>query len=154
MRTLPYPPAIQPVARSQRNLPAIFAQARNRTASRTSTIHFHMNGGKNQGEDRRPVAQNQKLIGCLHFLTIGRWVDQTLSLSLHSLYSRRAVGALPQPILRPMTTPSHTATKPRTTLRITFKNAKRTSPSWNDRSVSSSNVENVVYAPMKPMGIM
>src|SRR6202163_4645077 len=42
---------------------------------------------------------------------------------------------------------------PTTTLRNTFKNAKRSSPSRRLWKVSSSNVENVVYAPMNPMGI-
>src|SRR5258708_9403489 len=60
---------------------------------------------------------------------------------------------LPHPRVRPAITPSHTEMNPTTTLRNTFNNANRSSPSRRLWKVSSSNVENVVYAPMKPMGI-
>src|SRR5712671_5989341 len=60
---------------------------------------------------------------------------------------------LPYPRVRPVITPSQTARNPRTTLKNTFKKANRNSPSLRLWKVSSSNVENVVYAPMNPMGI-
>src|SRR5581483_3922462 len=60
---------------------------------------------------------------------------------------------LTHPIVRPVTTPSHTAINPSTTLSATFRKANKISPSRKLWNVSSSNVENVVYAPIKPMGI-
>lgn len=56
-------------------------------------------------------------------------------------------------IVLPVITPNQTETKPTTTLRTTFSPAIRSSPSWNTRKVSYSNVENVLYPPMNPMGI-
>ena len=56
-------------------------------------------------------------------------------------------------MLLPATTPSHTETNPTTTLSETFSPAISISPSCRLRNVSYSKVENVVYAPMKPIGI-
>jgi len=56
-------------------------------------------------------------------------------------------------IVLPVITPNQTETKPTTTLRTTFNPAMRSSPSWKTRKVSYSNVEKVLYPPMKPMGI-
>src|ERR1700730_1624219 len=64
----------------------------------------------------------------------------------------RRCRSLPHPMVRPVITPSQTAINPRTTLSNTFKKANRSSPSRRLWNVSSSNVENVVYAPMKQMG--
>jgi len=53
----------------------------------------------------------------------------------------------------PVITPNQTEMKPTTTLRTTFNAAMRSSPSWKTRKVSYSNVENVLYPPMNPIGI-
>lgn len=53
----------------------------------------------------------------------------------------------------PATTPSQTDAKPTKTLKATYAPAIRSSPCCIVRNVSNSNVENVVYAPIKPMGI-
>src|ERR1700683_1697866 len=53
----------------------------------------------------------------------------------------------------PVIAPNQTEMNPTTTLRTTFNPAIRSSPSWNTRKVSYSNVENVLYPPMNPIGI-
>jgi hypothetical protein len=55
--------------------------------------------------------------------------------------------------LRPKAAPAHTATNPTITLREIFNGPVMAWPSWTARSVSYSNVENVVYDPINPMGI-
>jgi hypothetical protein len=54
---------------------------------------------------------------------------------------------------RARTTPSHSAMYPATTLAPTFAAPLSQLPSVIARNVSYSKVENVVYAPMKPMGM-
>src|SRR6202035_5182118 len=77
-----------------------------------------------------------------------RWRSPTLQ-----PHSKPDCRLSPYPRVRPAITPSHTERNPTTTLRNTFKKANRSSPSRRLWKVSSSNVENVVYAPMNPMGI-
>src|SRR5580700_3074614 len=57
------------------------------------------------------------------------------------------------PTRRAVIAPSHTETKPTTKLRTTFSPAIRNSPAGKMRNVSYSKVENVLYPPMKPIGI-
>ena len=54
---------------------------------------------------------------------------------------------------RPVITPSQTPRNPKKTLRFTLSIAMSNKPLSMLRNVSNSNVEKVVYAPMKPIGI-